>query len=304
MKLIFKIGTSAMLGTLSRGAMLLVAIVGLALPVVALAQETPAPEPAIEQAVPMEEVAPAAPPHGAEAGVDRATLPHDLSPVGMYTQADVVVKAVMIGLAVASILTWAIFFSKSLELFSIRHRTRSLSERIAHSRTLAEAETQVARRRNAAALLVQAAAEEVSVSAGLSAEGIKERVASRFERIESAAGREMIRGTAILATVGSLSPFIGLFGTVWGIMNSFIGISQANTTNLAVVAPGIAEALFATAIGLVAAIPAVLFYNVFARVIAGNKALIADVAAETMRLVSRDLDRAQARGNARLVAAE
>jgi len=301
MKLIFKIGTSAMLGTLSRGAMLLVAIVGLALPVAALAQETPAPAPVIEQAVPVEE--PAAP-HNVEGSVDRTTLPHDLSPVGMYMQADLVVKSVMIGLAVASILTWAIFLSKSLELFGIRHRTRSLSERIAHSRTLAEAETQVARRKNAAALLVQAAAEEVSVSAGLSADGIKERVASRFERIESAAGREMIRGTAILATVGSLSPFIGLFGTVWGIMNSFIGISQANTTNLAVVAPGIAEALLATALGLVAAIPAVLFYNVFARVIAGNKALIADVAAETMRLVSRDLDRAQARGNARLVAAE
>jgi biopolymer transport protein ExbB len=303
MKLIFKIGTSAMLGTLSRGAILLVAIVGLALPGAALAQsEAPAPgNPALEQAVPVEELAPTP---GAEGGIDRATLPHDLSPVGMYLQADIVVKSVMIILAIASILTWAIFLSKSLELFGIRHRTRSLGERIAHSRTLAEAETQVARRKNAAALLVQAAAEEVSVSAGLSAEGIKERVASRFERIESAAGRNMVRGTAVLASVGSLSPFIGLFGTVWGIMNSFIGISQANTTNLAVVAPGIAEALFATAIGLVAAIPAVLFYNVFARIIAGNKAQIADVAAETMRLVSRDLDRAQMRGTSRLAAAE
>jgi biopolymer transport protein ExbB len=303
MKLIFKIGTSVMLGTLSRGAILLVAIVGLALPGAALAQsEAPAPgNPALEQAVPVEELAPTP---GAEGGIDRATLPHDLSPVGMYLQADIVVKSVMIILAIASILTWAIFLSKSLELFGIRHRTRSLGERIAHSRTLAEAETQVARRKNAAALLVQAAAEEVSVSAGLSAEGIKERVASRFERIESAAGRNMVRGTAVLASVGSLSPFIGLFGTVWGIMNSFIGISQANTTNLAVVAPGIAEALFATAIGLVAAIPAVLFYNVFARIIAGNKAQIADVAAETMRLVSRDLDRAQMRGTSRLAAAE
>ena len=294
-----------MLGNLSRAAMLLVAIVGLSLPGAALAQsEAPPPEtPAIEQAVPVEEVAPA-PLHNADTGVDRATLPHDLSPMGMYAQADIVVKSVMIILAVASILTWAIFLSKSLELFGIRHRTRSLGERIAHARTLAEAETQVARRKNAAALLVQAAADEVAVSAGLSAEGIKERVASRFERIESAAGRDMVRGTAILATVGSLSPFIGLFGTVWGIMNSFIGISQANTTNLAVVAPGIAEALFATALGLVAAIPAVLFYNVFVRVISGNKAVIADAAAETMRLVSRDLDRAQARGASRLVAAE
>ncbi|WP_084640057.1 tonB-system energizer ExbB [Kaistia adipata] len=295
-----------MLANLNRGAMLLVAIVGLALPlgsVAALAQsEASTPGgPAIERALPIDEIAQVSP---QGSGVDRSTLPHDLSPMGMYAQADIVVKAVMIILAVASILTWAIFLSKSLELFGIRHRTRSLAERIAHARTLAEAETQVARRKNAAARLVQAAADEVAISAGLSADGIKERVASRFERIESASGREMVRGTAILATVGSLSPFIGLFGTVWGIMNSFIGISQANTTNLAVVAPGIAEALFATALGLVAAIPAVLFYNVFVRVIAGNKAVIADAAAETMRLVSRDLDRAQARGASRLVAAE
>jgi biopolymer transport protein ExbB len=299
---------SAMLGKLSRGAILVVAILGIALPVgsgFALAQsETPASEPAaIEQTVPLEEAETLAP-HSAEAGVDRSTLPHDLSPVGMYAQADFVVKSVMICLAVASILTWAIFISKSLELFGTRHRTRALSERISESRTLAEAQTQVGRRKNAAARLVQAASEELEASAGLPADGIKERIVSRFERIESGAGRDMMRGTAILATVGSLSPFVGLFGTVWGIMNSFIGISQANTTNLAVVAPGIAEALFATAIGLVAAIPAVLFYNVFARMIAGNKALIADAAAKTLQLVSRDLDRAQVRGAARLMAAE
>ncbi|WP_018183720.1 tonB-system energizer ExbB [Kaistia granuli] len=290
-----------MLGNFRRGAALLVAIVGLALPFGISAAYGQAEAPAVEYVAPPTVDVPEA---GSGGGVDRATLPHDLSPVGMFENADVVVKTVMISLAIASILTWAIFLSKTLELAGIRHRTRALGERIAHARSLAEAETQVARRRDAAALLVQAAAEEVSISAGLSADGIKERVASRFERIESAAGRGMIRGTAVLATVGSLSPFVGLFGTVWGIMNSFIGISQANTTNLAVVAPGIAEALFATALGLVAAIPAVLFYNVFARVIAGNKAAIADVAAETLRLVSRDLDRAQARGPSRLAAAE
>jgi biopolymer transport protein ExbB len=288
-----------MFGNLSRGAMLLVAVLGLALPMSPIAALAQSEAPAIEQATPIDEVE-TAPPHSGEAGVDRSTLPHDLSPVGMFTQADLVVKSVMIGLAIASILTWAIFLSKSFELFAIRHRTRSLSERIAHSRSLAEAETQVARRKNAAALLVQAAVEEVSVSAGLGAEGIKERVASRFERIESAAGREMIRGTAILATVGSLSPFVGLFGTVWGIMNSFIGISQANTTNLAVVAPGIAEALLATAIGLVAAIPAVVIYNVFARSITGYRQLLTDAATAVERLVSRDLDYAKVPPNVRL----
>jgi biopolymer transport protein ExbB len=95
----------------------------------------------------------------------------------------------------------------------------------------------------------------------------------------------------VLATIGSTAPFVGLFGTVWGIMNSFIGISKAQTTNLAVVAPGIAEALLATAFGLVAAIPAVVIYNVFSRQIAGYRGLLGDASAEIQRLVSRDLDR-------------
>ena len=108
------------------------------------------------------------------------------------------------------------------------------------------------------------------------ADGIKERVAWLLERIEAAASRRIARGTGVLATIGATAPFVGLFGTVWGIMNSFIGISKAQTTNLAVVAPGIAEALLATALGLVAAIPAVVIYNVFARSIAGYRALLAD----------------------------
>ena len=95
----------------------------------------------------------------------------------------------------------------------------------------------------------------------------------------------------MLATIGATAPFVGLFGTVWGIMNAFIGISRAQTTNLAVVAPGIAEALLATAAGLIAAIPAVVIYNAFARATAGHKARLADAVAETMRLLSRDLDR-------------
>lgn len=121
-------------------------------------------------------------------------------------------------------------------------------------------------------------------------EGLKERVSSRLSRIEAKAGRRLSKGTGVLATIGSVAPFVGLFGTVWGIMNSFIGISQAQTTNLAVVAPGIAEALLATAIGLVAAIPAVVIYNVFARAITGYRSLLADAGAGVERLVSRDLD--------------
>ena len=101
-----------------------------------------------------------------------------------------------------------------------------------------------------------------------------------LERVEAAAGRRIDRGTGVLATIGATAPFVGLFGTVWGIMNSFIGISKAQTTNLAVVAPGIAEALLATALGLVAAIPAVVIYNVFARSIGGYRALLADASAQ------------------------
>jgi biopolymer transport protein ExbB len=122
--------------------------------------------------------------------------------------------------------------------------------------------------------LLHASDDEIRFSAGLRAE--KERITWQLERIEIAAGREISRGTGILATIGATAPFVGLFGTVWGIMDSFIGISKAHTTNLAVVAPGIAEALLATALGLVAAIPAVMIYNVLARSTMHYRALIGD----------------------------
>jgi biopolymer transport protein ExbB len=134
-------------------------------------------------------------------------------------------------------------------------------------------------------------------------EGIKERVASRLERIEANGGRSMMRGTGILATIGAIAPFVGLFGTVWGIMNSFIGISKSQTTNLAVVAPGIAEALLATAFGLAAAIPAVVIYNMFSRQIAGYRALLGDTSAEVLRIVGRDLDRSATLPRARALSA-
>jgi biopolymer transport protein ExbB len=120
--------------------------------------------------------------------------------------------------------------------------------------------------------------------------GVKERIASRLGRMEVHGGRRIAKGTGLLATIGSTAPFVGLFGTVWGIMNSFIGISKAQTTNLAIVAPGIAEALLATAIGLVAAIPAVVIYNFLARAITGYRQNLADASAAIERLASRDLD--------------
>ena len=219
-------------------------------------------------------------------------LPRDLSPWGMFMAADIVVKAVMIGLVFASVLTWTIWFAKVIELMAARRRMRVAIAALSEARSWSEASAASQGRRDSAAALIAAADNELRLSAdALSATGVKERIASRLERLEAAAGRQMIRGTGILATIGATAPFVGLFGTVWGIMNSFIGISKSHTTNLAVVAPGIAEALLATALGLVAAIPAVVMYNVFARWIAGYRALHADAAAEILRIVSRDLDR-------------
>jgi biopolymer transport protein ExbB len=222
------------------------------------------------------------------------TLPKDLSPWGMFLNADIVVKAVMVGLAFASLVTWTVWLAKTLELFGARMRARRAVRAIGEARTLAAAGQALARRGDPAALLVRAAEEEVYLSADVEGhvgcDGVKERVASRLTRIEAAAGRRMSRGTGVLATIGSTAPFVGLFGTVWGIMNAFIGISEAQTTNLAVVAPGIAEALLATAFGLVAAIPAVVIYNLFARSITGYRQVLADASAAVERLVSRDLD--------------
>lgn len=221
-------------------------------------------------------------------------IPHDLSPWGMFMAADWVVKAVMIGLAIASLATWTVWLAKSLEIAGARSRARRALKEVSHADNLATAVQALEKTRGPGAHLVRAAQEEVSQSASAAAyvggEGLKERVSSRLSRIEAGAGRRLAKGTGILATIGSVAPFVGLFGTVWGIMNSFIGISEAQTTNLAVVAPGIAEALLATAIGLVAAIPAVIIYNIFARSVTSYRHLLADVGAGVERLVSRDLD--------------
>ncbi|MFJ4118097.1 tonB-system energizer ExbB [Pseudomonas psychrophila] len=218
-------------------------------------------------------------------------MAHDLSPWGMYKNADIVVKIVMIGLAIASIITWTIGIAKGFEVLGAKRRLRVEIANLKKARTLKEASETAAKEGTLAHLLVQDALEEMRLSANSrEKEGIKERVSFRLERLVAACGRNMSSGTGVLATIGSTAPFVGLFGTVWGIMNSFIGIAKTQTTNLAVVAPGIAEALLATALGLVAAIPAVVIYNVFARSITGYKAQVADASAEVLLLVSRDLD--------------
>jgi len=229
---------------------------------------------------------------GGESSVAIAALPQDLSPWGMFLHADTIVKAVMIGLAMASLVTWTVWVAKSIELFGARATVRRGLRILAGATTLAQAHEKLRSGTGPVVQLMQAAANEIRLSANLRADGLKERITWQSERVEMAAGRKISRGTGILATIGATAPFVGLFGTVWGIMDSFIGISKAHTTNLAVVAPGIAEALLATALGLVAAIPAVMIYNVLARSTAHYRALIGDASAQVMKLVSRDLDRA------------
>jgi biopolymer transport protein ExbB len=234
----------------------------------------PVAAPAAESAMPA--------PDNAQALKPTAVVPHDLSPWSMFLSADVIVKAVMIGLAFASLVTWTIFIGKSIELSIARRKLRLALKQSADARSLAEAQFALAAKDTVLSALLAAALREARLSA---------RAASSFGEISRAEARRIRLGMGLLATIGATAPFVGLFGTVWGIMNSFIGISKAQTTNLAVVAPGIAEALLATAIGLVAAIPAVIIYNHFARQTKTYLELVARASGAAGRLLSRDLDR-------------
>jgi biopolymer transport protein ExbB len=216
----------------------------------------------------------------------------ELSPWSMFLSADVLVKAVMIGLAFASLVTWTIFFAKMIELSLVQRSLRAALGKISDARSLADAQFALGAKESVLSLLLAAAMREARLSAGISSDaGIKERAASSFAEIVRAEARRIRLGMGLLATIGATSPFVGLFGTVWGIMNSFIGISKSQTTNLAVVAPGIAEALLATAMGLVAAIPAVIIYNHFARLTKGYLEQVGRSSGAAGRLLSRDLDR-------------
>jgi biopolymer transport protein ExbB len=214
-------------------------------------------------------------------------LPRNLSPWGMFLNADIVVKAVMVGLAFASLVTWTVWLAKTIELRSARRRARRRIAMLETGATLGAAMRDCDDSRDAVAQLISSTAREAELSGGIIDDSFKERVALRLERVEAAMTRQVSRGVGILATIGATAPFVGLFGTVWGIMNAFIGISHSQTTNLAVVAPGIAEALLATALGLVAAIPAVVIYNHLARVIAGYRILLGDASAQLLLMVSR-----------------
>jgi biopolymer transport protein ExbB len=276
-----------------------------AAPSAPVAQQAPvAPAPAAQAAQPSDAVATPAEREGKLLKAAAAEL-KELSPWSMFKSADVLVKAVMLGLAFASLVTWTIFIAKMLELAVVQRKLRSALARIADARSLAEAQFALGAKGSVLASFLAAAMREARLSAGISSDaGIKERAASSFAEIVRAEARRIRLGMGLLATIGATSPFVGLFGTVWGIMNSFIGISKSQTTNLAVVAPGIAEALLATAFGLVAAIPAVIIYNHFARVTKGYLELVSRASGAAGRLLSRDLDRTHVSGSHSRTAAE
>jgi biopolymer transport protein ExbB len=260
------LATAGCLGLLVRrgGAGLLVALTSVGLPAIARAQD---------------------------AVIGSATLPRDLSPWGMYLNADPVVKAVLICLALASVVTWTVCAAKTIEIWLLQRDVEAALQRLAGVSSTAEGLQRLAGSGGEVKEFLEAAVAEQKLSApSTQPERIEARIASRLERIEAASARRIARGTGLLATVGATAPFIGLFGTVWGIMDSFIGISKSAATNLAIVAPGIAEALLATAFGLAAAIPAVVIYNVFARMIGGYRAQLGDASALVLRLAGRGLD--------------
>jgi biopolymer transport protein ExbB len=218
-------------------------------------------------------------------------LAHDLTVASMFQQADWVVKTVMIVLVLASITTLSIWIYKTWEIVSYRRSIAGALEALAEGGSL----TGVASLPDpTATAMVHVARRELErYPAGARfgfAEGIKERTAALIQRVEAGQQRKLSQGASVLGSIGAAAPFIGLFGTVWGIMRSFIGIAQSQTTNLAVVAPGIAEALLATAFGLVAAIPAVLVYNAVTRAIAGYRVRMNDAATQVMCLLSRELE--------------
>jgi biopolymer transport protein ExbB len=266
-----------------------------------LAQAPAEPTPAASTA------APAAAPATTEA--DPATVAETaggahgggITPISMFMEATVVVKVVMAGLLLASILSWTLLLIKLFEFGALNRKTDNFLESFRGARTIADmraVSTQEEFDGNPLADMAAAATEEIELSrqSGLSVTGdhldsALGRAQAAVAAVQSGLAKRLSGGQQFLASVGSIGPFVGLFGTVYGIMNSFIGIAESNTTNLAVVAPGIAEALLATGIGLFAAIPAVVFYNYFNTRIAGYGTRADGFAAELLNGISRQLDK-------------
>ncbi|HEY0648062.1 tonB-system energizer ExbB [Phenylobacterium sp.] len=219
----------------------------------------------------------------------------------MFMDADPVVKVIMIGLALASVLSWTILVTKMLEFNGLNKQSDGFVENFRSAKSINDMSRIALQEEydgNPLADMAAAAAQEIELSrqAGLQIAGEHrdttiDRAQHAVSAVQASLARRLSGGMQYLASLGSNAPFIGLFGTVYGIMNSFIGIANTNTTNLAVVAPGIAEALLATGLGLFAAIPSVIFYNYFQTRISAYGARSEGFVAELMNAISRQLDK-------------
>jgi TolQ protein len=273
-----------------------------------LAQDAaPAAAPAAPAATPMAApAAPAASPMAAPAAPDAAApdaepkqLAKDMSVTGMVKGATGPVQVVMILLAIASVWSWAIMLDKAFTFAGLNRRADSFLGLFRSSSSLDDVYQKVANEKNnplvniflAGMNELRVSLEPGTVPSDHLREHVEERVTTSMEMIEARESERLGSGMGVLATVGSTSPFIGLFGTVYGIMDSFLGIANSGTTNLAVVAPGIAEALLTTAIGLAAAIPAVIMYNYFARKVGAYNGRMNNFVGEFSTVLSRHLDR-------------
>ncbi|WP_439471884.1 MotA/TolQ/ExbB proton channel family protein [Brevundimonas sp.] len=226
---------------------------------------------------------------------------HKLTIATMFMDAGLIVKVVMIGLVLSSIFSWTLLLIKLFEFASLNRATDRFLEAFRQTRTIADMRkvaTSDEFEGNPLADMAAAATDEIELSrqAGLSVTGEHSdsallRAQQAVSAVQAGLAKRLSGGQQFMASVGSTGPFVGLFGTVYGIMNSFIGIANTNTTNLAVVAPGIAEALLATGIGLFAAIPAVIFYNYFNTRIAAYGTRSDGFNAELINAISRQLDK-------------
>ena len=217
-----------------------------------------------------------------------------MSPIGLFLQADIVVKAVMVGLILASILTWAIIFAHGLRLRRLARDNERFEREFWKADDMDRFHEGHYRDESPAAKVFVAGMGEwrrSTAGASIDKEGTRGRLASALHAAVTAEVDRLADRLNILATVGSVAPFVGLFGTVWGIMRSFNDIAGANNTSLAIVAPGIAEALFATALGLFAAIPAVIAYNRMAHGINRMEARLNRFADGFHATLSRELDK-------------
>lgn len=230
---------------------------------------------------------------GPEAGA--AVGPTRLDPIELFLQADLVVQAVMVGLILASIWTWAIIVSFSLRMGSLRKAARNYESDFWDSGDREAALSKRVRSVNPSARVAGAGLDEWKRStktAPVDRDATRQRIGAAMESRVAEEADELAGKLNFLATTGSVAPFVGLFGTVWGIMNSFFQIGAQQSASLAVVAPGIAEALFATAIGLFAAIPAVIAYNRFSNSVNVYEARLQRFADKVHAGLSRELDRA------------